>query len=143
MLGGVVGEPPGGSYGKLVAAVARSPASARFAPPQPALHLVQLDRVVATCVRGALGVLPAGRWALFEPEPVPLNAFLRELESRSPRRRIPVPMSASVALAGARMVSSSPLSATPLGAIAEPLQTFLGRDRRWLDALPVLPGDRS
>jgi len=130
VLGGVVTEPPGSSYAALCEAVGGSRLALRFLPPIPQLHLTDLPAVIDACIAGATEACAPGVHAVFDANPVSINAFMKQLEDRAPRVRCPAPLwvPAIVALAG-------PLSPTGVGPLLDRLTSFVGRDVAWLDTL--------
>ncbi|MDP6944210.1 MAG: hypothetical protein QF464_08680 [Myxococcota bacterium] len=130
VLGGVVEDPPGSSHAELCRTVESSRVALRFVPPVPVLHLTTLGAVVTAVRDAVLGALGPGVHPVFDPDPISINAFMKRLEARAPRARMPMPLSAPGLLALRR-----PLGPTPVGPILDRLASFVGRDARWLAGL--------
>jgi nucleoside-diphosphate-sugar epimerase len=130
VLGGVIGEPPGGSYAELCRSVATSRLALRFAAPEPQLHITTRDTVIAELIACAYGERSPGIHAVFDRTPVGINAFMADLEARAPRARLPTPVWTQAVVGAARG-----LRRTHAGPFLDRLVSFIGRDQRWLSEL--------
>ena len=134
VLGGVIDEPPGGSYAELCESVAKSRLALRFTAPEPRLHLTPLAHALEALRACALAEMSPGLHPCFQAEAVRVNTLMEELEARAPRVRLPTPL-----WSGALLNIAKSLRYSPAGPLLDRLASFIGRDESWLRALTEGP----
>lgn len=137
VCGLVVSGSPRSPYALLDRVVARTPVSLRMGGEVTRAYPVDLDVVLRRLRRGCEAELAPGSYRLFERS-VSLDALLREIESRHPRRRVPVVVRPGVVSLALGTLAHSPLRSLTLG---QKLLTFLYKDADRLEGLAALPDD--
>ena len=130
VLGGVVDEPPGGSYAELCEKVARSRLALRFTGEEPHLHITPIEQALQGFIDALEGRLEPGMHPLFEAETIPFNTFMARLEARAPKKRMKTPLWSPALLGAAKVLRRS-----PAGRTLDRLASFVGRDQAWLSHL--------
>jgi uncharacterized protein YbjT (DUF2867 family) len=131
----VVEDPPAGPYAILTKVVAKLPLAIHFTLGAPQVYPVTMDRLLDMAEVVADPRLARGSWRGFD-EPVSINAFLRSIEARHLRARVPVPVPTRLLLSVARIVKRLPL---PTRAYCDKILTFLQKNDEHLATICPLP----
>ena len=129
-------DPPRGPYQMLRKNVARCPFAFRVTKGEPLVFPLRLDDLGATLVHVADSALPPAQYRMFS-SPVGLNRFIALIEQLHPRRRLPLPVRASLVLGGAALAKK--MRAIPVKLCDQAL-TFFYKDSEYLLSHAEVPG---
>ena len=130
VCGLVVSEPPISAFKMLCDVSARVPFAIRFWAGRTQIYPIGLNDLAATLEEILLTKPGSGTAALFLPGGVPANQFMKRIEAKHPRTRLPVWLPNKPLLAVAKLGRNLPLKD-----LSEKVVTFLYTDERWLGTL--------
>jgi hypothetical protein len=131
----VVEDPPAGPYAILTKVVSKLPLALRLTSSAPQVYPIEMDRLLELIDRLADPRLPPGTWRGFDA-PVAFNDFLRGIEARNPRARLPVAVPTNLLLVAARTLKRVPLRTR---AYCDKILTFLHKNDAYLAKTSPLP----
>lgn len=139
VLGLVVeADPMAGAYKMLRNLVRKMPVAFRTALGSVPVYPIRLSEMVRTLRAVTCAPPVAGLYQLF-PEPLSFNQFMRHLEARYCRTRVPLPLPVPLVLGGAALMKNLHLGPAKLW---DQVLTLFFKDPELLGRLLPIPGER-
>jgi nucleoside-diphosphate-sugar epimerase len=142
-IGGVVlvcglvrGDPPQGPDRLLVNTVKRFPLKIRFFAAPVAVFSTTYDELCSSVTAFVNQPSEPGMFRLFTKDPMDLNDFLKKIEARFPRARLPIPVPTNLFVGCLIILKVMRLNP---GMIVDKLLTFLVKDKILLSSLKQVP----
>lgn len=137
VTGLIVDKEPKGPYKLLVSVVKKLPFSVRFTKNSVKVYPIRTDDFLNGIVTILTQPVDGGSYRLYPKDPADINDFLRALESRYSRARLPVPVFYGTTMGAMKLFHRTGLLPASLG---EKLLTFLYKDDEYLATHATLPG---
>lgn len=137
VTGLIVDKEPKGPYKLLVNVVKKLPLSVRFNKNSVKVYPIRTDDFLKGIVTILSQPVASGSYRLYPSNAADINDFLKRLEAKYQRARMPFPVSYGVTLGALKLFRSIGLLPASLG---EKLLTFLYKDDQYLSTHATLPG---
>ena len=136
VTGLIVDTEPKGPYKLLVSVVKKLPISVRFTKNSVKVYPIRTEDFLSAIDSILSQPIPAGSYRLFPSNAADINDFLKLLEARHKRARVPLPVSYPLAIGTLKIFHKAGLLPASLG---EKLLTFLYKDDEYLAKHATLP----
>lgn len=137
VTGLIVDKEPKGPYKLLVSVVKKLPLSIRFTKNSVKVYPIRTDDFLKGIETILTEPVPGGSYRLYPTGASDINDFLKQLETKYRRSRLPFPVSYGLTMSALKFFRKTGLLPASLG---EKLLTFLYKDDRYLATHATLPG---
>ena len=136
VTGLIVDKEPKGPYKLLVNVVKKLPLSVRFTKNSVKVYPIRTDDFLKAIESILNQTIPAGSYRLYPSNAADINDFLKLLEAKHKRARVPLPVSYLLTMGSLKIFHKAGLLPASLG---EKLLTFLYKDDEYLAKHTTLP----
>lgn len=140
VTGLIVDKEPKGPYKLLVNVVKKFPLSVRFTKNSVKVYPIRTDDFLNAIETILTQPVTSGSYRLYPSNAADINNFLKQLEAKHSRARVPLPVSYPLAMGSLKLFHRTGILPASLG---EKLLTFLYKDDAYLATHATLPGTEN